>query len=298
MIGLGAKYLTAAGFGRYRITAASLGNLFYRISWLTGATVQAILGAFGDDGWAVIKATNDYLNGIAASDMDKATALAGFINEDPMMVCSLGLEPQLTVLPAMPARFLCSNGNQYILTTFYPTGKTEFYIDAYYGAPSSAIFAARTMHNNRAFGLTPYGGVGGEFYEANAAGDKTSYLQIGIFENQRSICQIKDGIVSGSLHTYTRSPKTYQTAVPLAIFADNQDGSIIEKAAAKITRLELYNYDNGVRTMQHAFVAFLRNGVLGMIDWYGGTFYTNAGTGTFTEVFYLPDGTPWTPSTP
>ena len=27
MIGLGSQYLTAAGFGKYRITAASLGNL-------------------------------------------------------------------------------------------------------------------------------------------------------------------------------------------------------------------------------------------------------------------------------
>ena len=92
MIGLGSQYLTAAGFGRYKITAASLGNLDLLGTlggWLTKETKQAILGAFGDDGKAVINATNAYLNGIAASDRDKATALAGFINEDPMMVCSL-----------------------------------------------------------------------------------------------------------------------------------------------------------------------------------------------------------------
>lgn len=82
MIGLGAKYLTAAGFGRYRITAASLGNLDL-LGWLLHATRQAILGAFGDDGMAVINATNAYLNGIAASDRDKATALADIINQWP-----------------------------------------------------------------------------------------------------------------------------------------------------------------------------------------------------------------------
>jgi len=50
--------------------------------WLTKATVAAILAAFGqDDGRQVIKATNAYLNQLAASDRDKATALAGFINE-------------------------------------------------------------------------------------------------------------------------------------------------------------------------------------------------------------------------
>ena len=82
MIGLGSQYLTAAGFGRYRITAASLGNLdlLGTLGWLMPATKQAILGAFGDDGKAVINATNEYLNGIAASDRDKATALADVLN--------------------------------------------------------------------------------------------------------------------------------------------------------------------------------------------------------------------------
>jgi hypothetical protein len=100
MIGKGAQYLTAAGFGRYRITAASLGSLVMLGKfWLTAATKQAIMAAFGVDGTAVIAATNEYLNGIAASDKAKATALAGFINEDPMMVCSLGLEPQGVTMP-------------------------------------------------------------------------------------------------------------------------------------------------------------------------------------------------------
>ena len=134
MIGLGAQYLTAAGFGRYRITAASLGNLdlLGTFGWLTQATQQAILGAFGDDGYAVIKATNAYLNGIAASDRDKATALAGFINEDPMMVCSLGLEPQGVT---MPRRFIVNSETSYLDTGYDTNANTKwklgFYIDNY-----------------------------------------------------------------------------------------------------------------------------------------------------------------------
>jgi hypothetical protein len=94
MIGKGAQYLTAAGFGRYRITAASLGSLVMLGKfWLTAATKQAIMDAFGVDGPAVIAATNEYLNGIAASDKAKATALAGFINtyavEDAYVVVSI-----------------------------------------------------------------------------------------------------------------------------------------------------------------------------------------------------------------
>ena len=57
-------------------------------SWLRAATKAAILAAFGQtDGKAVIKATNRYLTQLAASGQagkDKATALAGFINQHPL----------------------------------------------------------------------------------------------------------------------------------------------------------------------------------------------------------------------
>ena len=116
MISKGTQYLSAAGFGNIRVTAASMGSaLVFGSLWLTTATKQAILGAFGADGAAVINATNAYLNALAAqgaAGKSKATALAGFINEDPMMVCSLGLEPELTVLPAMPIRMLRPQNTQ------------------------------------------------------------------------------------------------------------------------------------------------------------------------------------------
>ena len=116
MIGLGAQYLTAAGFGRYRITAASLGNLDLLGTlggWLTKATKQAILGAFGDDGMAVINATNAYLNGIAASDRDKATALAGWLN-------TYAVEDAYVVVSIIPTtgykRYVVGSGSQYFTT--------------------------------------------------------------------------------------------------------------------------------------------------------------------------------------
>ena len=53
--------------------------------WLTKAAGKAILAAFGQtDGKAVIKATNAYLNALAATDPTKASALAGFINQHPL----------------------------------------------------------------------------------------------------------------------------------------------------------------------------------------------------------------------
>lgn len=63
------------------------GGLYQNVkNWLEKATKAAILAAFGQtDGKAVIKSTNAYLNVIAATDPTKASALAGFINEDPML---------------------------------------------------------------------------------------------------------------------------------------------------------------------------------------------------------------------
>ena len=91
-------------------------NLVWAPWLLKDAAIRAIVGAFGQrDGLAVINATDAYLNQLAASDRDKATALAGFINEDPMMVCSLGLQPQGVT---MPIRWL-KGGNGVLLNTKY-----------------------------------------------------------------------------------------------------------------------------------------------------------------------------------
>ena len=84
------------------------GGLYPNVDmWLKGATTAAILAAFGQtDGKAVIKATNAYLAALAATDPTKASALAGFINEDPMMVCSL--------VETGKTRYLVGDGKAYI----------------------------------------------------------------------------------------------------------------------------------------------------------------------------------------
>ena len=61
------------------------GGLAPNVKWLKAATKAAILAAFGkDDGYAVLGATNAYLNALAATDKSKASALAGFINHHPL----------------------------------------------------------------------------------------------------------------------------------------------------------------------------------------------------------------------
>ena len=88
MIAFNGQYLSAASHGNMRITAACLGGQWVIAPWLT--TQQAIIAAFGaEEGIAVISRTNDYLNQIATTDPQRAQQLAMFINEDPLLVCSL-----------------------------------------------------------------------------------------------------------------------------------------------------------------------------------------------------------------
>lgn len=139
MISKGTQYLTAAGFGNIRVTAASMGKAWMIKPWLYGATKQAIMVAFGADGAAVIKATNAYLNGIAAQGAEgrsKAQALADVLNANPQnavmakyvadygdsfahMVCDLGMTTFEVPIIAVDAatenerKWLMRPGNDY-----------------------------------------------------------------------------------------------------------------------------------------------------------------------------------------
>ena len=78
-------------------------------NWLTKAAKQAIMDAFLDDGMAVINATNAYLNQLAASDIDKATALADYINDYPLSAALYGgLYVQDGLVFQMDCAYMCS----------------------------------------------------------------------------------------------------------------------------------------------------------------------------------------------
>lgn len=60
-------------------------QLLVNRNWLTSMTLQAIISAFGDDGMAVIEATNAYLIDIAKTDRSKARKVANAINNIPVV---------------------------------------------------------------------------------------------------------------------------------------------------------------------------------------------------------------------
>ena len=255
--------------------------------WLKHATWEAILGAFGQtDGTAVIKATNAYLNQLAASGQagkDKATALAGFINEDPMMVCSLGLEPQGVT---MPIRWLVGDGagstGAYILTNYKPTNATTI----------DTMFELGSTSNNYCgifSGDTNYGHVDC-FYWSNVFyyfNDRSYRVAMGntyrLVDEGGSQKMYKNGTLDA---TWTISKGTFTSNTPIALFCLNRNNSISYRGPHKFAWFKVDNVLNLV-PYKHPTQGN------GMLDLVNAVFYPNAGTGQFT----IPDIS-YTPSTP
>ena len=95
MIGLGSNRLTLARRGGMSVTQAGRGGM----EWLAGGRVPSWASPYSAQATAALKAQfptqwptiRDY--GFAHP------ALVPFINEDPMMVCSLGLEVEGVTMP-------------------------------------------------------------------------------------------------------------------------------------------------------------------------------------------------------
>lgn len=261
------------GGGAIRLTNIIRGGSVV-FGWLEPSTRAAILAAFGQtDGYAVIKATNAYLNGIAATDPTKAQALAGFINEDPMMVCSLGLQPQGVTMPIRLATIRNKSVSNHLYnglilpTPFSQVGKMEMTVNA--PNNNTMILSGATSTT----GMNGYYSFGGN----NSLGAGT-ITRIGTWTLNR--------LVSVGLN-----------------FPTNTKAQNIRIAGWTNTS---WNYDLTIKqwdilaiddtTPLYQLVPFKTEEdeicFLNLVDL---TLHHNVYTDPFTESYTLPDGTPWTP---
>ena len=304
MIGLGAKYLTAAGFGRYRITAASLGSNRIMPVWLFGATKQAIMAAFGVDGTAVIAATNEYLNGIAASDKAKATALAGFINEDPMMVCSLGLSVEGVSLPIYGVK---GDGTAYmnLNVVLNQDDVVSVFTKPTVGNTAEFIFGSRESIGSRMYYYIYCNGNNKNIsycYNNNAIYGITSDVDI-IRE-----MKMEDGkCYSNGTLVATLTKSAFTTPSVAYLFSAYANGSVhsmrykgvighcIIEGKRFLVPWTLKEARPAAKCYPQRASAV---GTIGMMDIENDIFYINEGSGSFTKATVNPDGTHWTPPTP
>lgn len=283
-------------------------NLVWAGGWLSQAAQRAIMDAFLDDGMAVIKATNAYLNQLAASGQagkDKATALAWLINEDPMMVCSLGLEVELTVLPKMPIRCLGNNGTAYINTGIIPNSTTEIELIYRYATKGGIVGSGQQYNTTDAMVVITYEGSS-QFglYIAGAnniwygSPQTNTWFKFNI--NVRGVT-VKNLSTSATATANTGMTTLATSSRSMYIYTSNSANSDL----ARLGNCTFQYCEFKQNGETHRFIPCKHkvNGVLtaGMLDLWDNVWHGNAGSGSFTEEFgYMQNGSwvTWTPSTP
>ena len=259
--------------------------------------MTAIYGAFGQrDGMAVIKATNAYLNQLAASDRDKATALAAFINEDPMMVCSLGLEvPGVT----MPIRWLVGDGTAYINTGVTP------YTGIIMKASMATLydywtaFGSRVNYQDKMCSVSINTAAGEKRILVDIASVRTT-INMSYQQGDEIKIEVNDVVHKATIWgTQYNIPNVVANNVNICVFALNNNGSMMNNYASKYREFEIVGLREYLpMKLGKAWAAedvstgvAQAAGTCGMIDLVSGKFFTNANSqGSFTipDISYTP----------
>lgn len=254
----------------------------YLVEWISSAAIAAIEAAFGAEAEQVISRTKNYLYGIASTNPARGQQLAMFINEDPLLVCSL--------VETSKVRTLDGDGEAYINTGIYAETNTGF-----------DVSLITTDNNNNTCGMLS-GASGG-----NAAGLELYYwtatwriissneIDTGVpvvVGNQYRIISIgEDWSVyenGAEKAKGTRAIGTYTSNTPIFLYCLNRNHSVSYNGKPRFIHAIIKQY--GGSDILH-LCPFIRNGENGMLDILSGTFYPNANTsGAFT--IQLADKTP------
>ena len=275
MIGFNGTYLPAATHHGMRITAAALGGQWViGGKWLTHATQQAILAAFGSaEGMVVISKTNDYLNAIAATDHARAQQLADFIQEDPLLVCSLVETSKTRWLVGDGKAYVDSGiiGNQNLTAKARAKMLNKTSVSTY-----QCVFGSRVTDKQQAVNVAfiyPSG-----YYTEFGDVSQDSITGVGVdvitdFEIS------KEGAWINGTKVMNGTNNVFTTPTEIALFSRHDQGALNARPLnGAISYVEF-----GGDTQAHFIPMQRTDGTCGMLDIVSGTFYPNANTqGQFT----------------
>ena len=170
--------------------------------------------------------------------------------------------------------YIQSSGKQYINTGFKPNNNTRVVMDAELasGTGNIGLFGARVSANSNNYALAWIGSYfRSDYNTAYTQKWKVSQTARRIYDKNKETSTI-DGVSQSYIN------KTFQVPVNLALLANNQNGSIIWFASAKLYSCQIY--DNG--TLIRDYIPCQTTaGEIGLWDALNKMFYRNAGTGTF-----------------
>ena len=259
----------------------------YYNAWfiLSPSAIEEINTKFGStDGPKVINAAQQYIKSLGK---EKGSNLLQFINEDPMMVCSLGLEVEGVT---MPIRWLVGDGNSWIDSGVLLDGhdKIEFeFRDMQMKDSQQALFGLRqTGVGDISLRQSKYASnyIYDWYYSSGTASTYTTLNVTG------AKVTIDGGVAKIATNTITRTTLNLGFTNTFWLFALNANGSVGIPA--------IFSMNHFIDEGKCNLVPFVSQTRDGMIDLVNMEFHPNQGTGHFTDAYTLPDGTPWTPSTP
>ena len=265
MITHNGTYLIHATHHGMPIYAATMGGKMVFRTWLLLATQQAIVAAFGAEGTEVIAKTNDYLNQIATTDPQRALLLANFINEDPMLVCSL--------VETSKVRTLTGTANAYIDTGYKPTSTTI--LEAFYALIVSEYSSCGSRLNYGTDMFVIHNGPSIQFMIGTQTVTTGINSSLNTFYKLRLDAQGKAFVNDNVWNTNKFNGNNFN----IWLFANNNGGAVHNSNGAIYEYATIYE---GTDQVAH-FVPCHHDNQSGMLDIISGTFYPNANTeGSFT----------------
>ena len=186
--------------------------------------------------------------------------------------------PPAAALPAgyTQVEYLQSTGTQYIDVGFKPNQDTRAILDVNSALVSGPVwlFGARTSASSKAYNFLCYGSKYRSDYNDNSSTSLTINPS-GRFtiDKDKNVTKINGSTAS------TITYGAFRCEYNLFLFSNNNAGAANSGASISIYSCKIY--DNGV-LVRDMVPARNSSGTLGMYDLVGGTFYTNAGSGTFT----------------
>jgi hypothetical protein len=237
---------------------------------LLSATLQAIVAAFGAEGTEVIAKTNDYLNRIAQTDPQRALLLAGFINEDPMLVCSL--------VETSKTRWLVGDGKANVNTGIPRLLKNTY---KFSGLVNYANVTDRQLNGAQGyvyFGVVANGyqiaGGGNAVALSGAKADQDIEFEVFFDCPQNKVSALVNGA------TYNANSVGYsETPANATLWLYSLNDNVLPS----ICKIADWSIEVNTDQVTHFIPMQRTDGTCGMLDIISGTFYPNANTqGSFT----------------
>lgn len=258
------------------------GGLYPKVTWLYPPTRAAILAAFGQtDGKAVIKATNAYLNALAATDPTKAQQIAIFMNESAIHAVGYAR----FIYEYQEVEYIQGQGSQWMKIPIDFTGGISYLhikckkeggggVFSNWTSTSSGVGLHLDMQSNWRFWLANDGVNKFDVKQEFSLSD-TDVLDLSYSNADKLItCNGQD-----KSYTYGNTPPSSLNSIILFAYGINNtvNGRFIGKT-------RIYGFECKANSEFVIIPCYNKTSqIIGMFDVANDTFYTNEGSGTFIK---------------